>query len=124
MLYENIKSNPSPRFNSSQIFSTYHWNLGSIPVHNFSEISLLKVVYNAIHIYGIICLVETYTNQDTLFEDDNLSMLGYELSKVNHPSNQKQGGIFIYNKHFLPIKVNDVDYLKECLNFNLSVNGK
>ena len=70
------------------------------------------------------CLSETYLNQDTLFDDDNLRIPGYELISVDHPSNQKRGGICIYHKDFFPIKVNNVSYLKECLSFNLSINGK
>ena len=49
---------------------------------------------------------------------------GYELSRVDHPSNQKRGGICVYHKDFLPLKVNNISCLKKCLNFNLSVYGK
>ena len=49
---------------------------------------------------------------------------GYELIRTDHPSNQKRGGIFIYHKGFLPIKVNNISCLIECLNFSLSVYGK
>ena len=48
----------------------------------------------------------------------------YELIRVDHPPNQERGGICIYHKDFLPIKVNNVSCLKECLNFSLSVHGK
>ena len=49
---------------------------------------------------------------------------GYELIRVDHPSTQKRGGICIYYKDFLPIKVNNISCLKECLNFSLSEYGK
>ena len=65
-------------------------------------------MYNAIHIYDIICLAETYISYDILFEDNSLSILGYELIKVNHPSNQKQGDILTCHENFLRIKVNNV----------------
>ena len=119
----DIESNPGPRPNSSQSFSICHWNLNSIAAHNFSKISLLKA-YNAIHTFDIICLSETYLNHDTLSDNDNLKIPGYELIRVDHPSNQKQGGICIYHKDFLPIKVTNVSCLKKCLNFSLSVHGK
>ena len=79
-------------------------------------------MYNAIHTYDI-CLSKTFLNRDTLF-NNNLPKPGYKLIRADHPSNQKRGSICIYHKDFLPIKVNNVNYLKECLNFNLSVNGK
>ena len=122
MLNGDIESNPGSRPNSGQSFSICHWNLNSILAHNFSKISLLKA-YNAIHTYDIICLSETYLNHDILSDNDNLKIQGYELIGVDHPSNQKRGGICIYHKNFLPIKVSNVSCLKECLNFSLSVHG-
>ena len=122
LLCGDIELNPGPRPNSGQSFSICHWNLNSIAAHNFSKISLLRA-YNAIHNYDIICLSETYLNHDTLSDSDNLKIPGYELIRVDHPSNQKRGGICIYHKDFLPIKVNNISCLKECLNFSLSVYG-
>ena len=81
-------------------------------------------MYNAIHNYDIIYLSEAYLNHGTLSENDNLRIPGYESIRVNNLSNQKRGGICIYHKDFLPIYVNHVSCLKECLNFNPSVNGK
>ena len=49
---------------------------------------------------------------------------GYELIRVDHPSNQKRGGVCVYHEDFIPIKVNNVSCLKECLNFSLIVYGK
>ena len=68
--------------------------------------------------------IRNYLNHDILFDDDNLRIPGYKLIRVDHPLDQKRGGICIYHKDFLPIKVNNESNLKECLNFNLSVNGK
>ena len=53
-----------------------------------------------------------------------MKIQGYKLIRVDHPSNQKRGGICIYHKDFLPIKVNKISCLKECLNFSLSIYGK
>ena len=44
---------------------------------------------------------------------------GYELIRFDHPSNRRQGGIGIYHKEFLPVKVNDASYLKEFLTRNI-----
>ena len=120
ILCGDIESNPRP--NSGESFSICHWNLNSITAHNFSKISLLRV-YNAILNYDI-CLSETYLNHNTLSGSDNLKIQGYELIRVDHPSTQKRGGICIYHKDFLLIKVNNISCLKECLNFSLSVYGK
>ena len=68
--------------------------------------------------------IRNYLNHDILFDDDNLRIPGYKLIRVDHPLDQKRGGICIYHKDFLLIKVNNESNLKERLNFNLSVNGK
>ena len=62
-----------------------------------------------------------YLIHDTLSDDDNLQKPGYKLIRVDHPSNQKRGSICLYHKDFPLRKVNNVSYLKGCLNFNLSV---
>ena len=67
----------------------------------------------------MIYLSETYLNHDTLSDSDNLKIPGYELIRAHHPSNQKRGGICIYDKDFLPIKVNNVSCLKECFKKNV-----
>ena len=123
MLCGDIESNPGPRPNFGLSFSICHWNLNSIVAHNFCKISPLRA-YNAIYNYDIICLSETYLNHDTLSNSDNLKILGYELIRVDHPSNQKRGGICIHHKYFLPVKVNNISCLNECLNFSLSVYWK
>ena len=81
ILFGDDEFSPGPRSNSS-----HHWNLSSIATLNFSKIPLLKV-HNAIHTYDIICLAKTYISHDILIDDDNLSMMGYELRLVQ-PSNQ------------------------------------
>ena len=52
-----------------------------------------------------LCYVEIlnrigHLNHDTLSDNDNLRIPGYELIRVDHPSNQKRGGICIYHKNF------------------------
>ena len=120
MLCGDIESNPGPRPNSSQSFSICHWNLNSITAHNFSKISLLRA-YNAIHNYVSQKPILTTTHYPTV------TILRYQVMNYlgfYHPSNQKRGGVSIYHKDFLPIKVNNISCLKECLNFSLSVYGK
>ena len=123
ILCRDIGSNPGPRPNSGQSSLIFHWNLNSMVAHNCSNISLLTA-YNAIHNYDMICLSETYLNYDTLSDNENLKILGYKLIRVDHSSNQKRGGTCMYHKDFLPIKVNNISCLKECLDFSLSVYEK
>ena len=64
------------------------------------------------------------TNHEIFHDNDNLWIPSYKLIRSDHPSNQKRGGICIYQIDFLPIHVNNISCLRKCLNFHLSVYGK
>ena len=49
---------------------------------------------------------------------------GYNLIRSDHPSNNKQGGICIYYKHFLLLRILNVQYLQECINFEMKIGDK
>ena len=94
----DIKTNPGPKSNSCQSFSICHWNLNSISAHNFTRLSLLQA-YNSVHNYDIICLSD-------------------------HPSDNRRGGVCVYYKNTLPLKLVNVNYLQECLNFEIKIRNK
>ena len=123
MLCIDIELNPCPRLYSGQSFLICHWKLNSIVAQNFPKIPFLKECH-AIYNCDLTCLSETYLNHDTLFDGGNLYILGYKLIWIDHPLNKKPSSIFVYHKDFLSIQVNNVSYLRECSNFNLSVNER
>ena len=41
--------------------------------------------------------------------------------RSDHPSNKKRGGVCIYYKSYLPLRIIDIDYLNECVRFELLV---
>ena len=45
-------------------------------------------------------------------------------SYLIHPSNNKRGGVCIYYKNFLPLRVLGIQYLQECINFESNIGGK
>ena len=95
--------------------SICHWKLNSTSADSYTELFLLKT-YIAIHKFDIICLSETYLNSSTISDDDNLEISGY--SSIH--SDNKHGGVCIYYKNFLPLRVISVQYLQECINFELN----
>ena len=101
----------------------FDWNLNSVASHNFSKIQSL-VAYNCIHKFDIICLSESYLNSETLSSDSNLQIPGYNFARMDHPSNTKRGGVCLYYKCSLPLKVIDVSYLQECINFEVKIGDK
>ena len=74
--------------------------------------------------FDIICLSETYLDSNTPLNDDNLEISGYMLVRSDHPSNTKRGGVCLYYKNNLPLRVINIGYLNECLTLELTVGDK
>ena len=119
----DVEKNPGPKSYSAQYLTICHWNLNSITAHNFTKIVLLKV-YLSIHKMDIVCLSETFLDSSISIDGDNLQIARYSLVRANHPSNTKRGGVLLYYKSFLPIKLIDINFLNECLSFELGIGGK
>ena len=91
--------------------------------YNYTKLSSLKA-FIAVHKFDIICLSETYLDSSVAPDDDNLEISGYSLVRSDHPSNNKRGGVCVYYKNFLPLRVLDIQYLHECINFELKIGDK
>ena len=119
----DIEQNPGPKSNSCQSFSVCHWSFNSISAHNFVKIPVLKT-HIATHKLDVIYLSETYLDASISNDDDNLEIPGYHLLRADHPSNTKQGGVCIYYRNSLPLKILNIQYLHECINFEIRIGGK
>ena len=80
--------------------------------------------YNSIYKFDIICLLETYLDSTILHDDSNLEISGYNIVRSNHPSNKISGGVCIYYKSYLPLRNMDINYLNQCMSFELMVHDK
>ena len=49
---------------------------------------------------------------------------GYDLYRADHPFNVTLGGICIYYKNLFPLKVTNIQYLKEYINFEMKIEDK
>ena len=87
------------------------------------KISLLKA-YITVHKFDIICLSETYLDSSTRHDDENLEIPGYDIARADHPTNTKRGGVCIYYKKCLPLRVLNIIFLNECINFELRIGDK
>ena len=103
--------------------SICHWNLNSISVHSYAKMFLLKACI-AIHKFDIVCISEMYLDSNASPDDNNLKISRYNLIRSDHPLNNKRGGSCIYCKHFLPLRILDVQYLPECINFEMKIGNK
>ena len=80
--------------------------------------------YIAVHKFDVICLSETYLDSTVASDDENLEITGYNLVRSDHPANTKRGGVSLYYKNCLPLTVLDIQYLDECMNFELKIGDK
>ena len=106
-----------------EYFSICQWNLNSISVHDYSKLFLLNA-YIILHKFYIICLSETYLDSTTPTDDDKLQIPGYTLIRSDHPSNTERGGVCMYYKSSLPLRVINIGYLHELLSFELQIGDK
>ena len=123
MLSGDVEVNPGPKKNDKDCFSICHWNLNSISACDYSKLFLLNL-YNSLHKFDIICLSQTYLDSNTPLDDDNLEISGYTLVRSDRPSNTKRGGVCLYHKNNLPLRVVNIGYLNECLALELRVGDK
>ena len=67
------------------------------------------------HMYGIICLSETYLDSSVPYDGARLNLFGYKLVRAENLSNNKRGGVGIILKKPLLFDQYLINSLKECL---------
>ena len=67
---------------------------------------------------------ETYLDTSVPLRDINLEIQGYELVRSDHPSQHKRGGVCIYFRNSLPLKILNINYLQENITSELQVGSK
>ena len=80
--------------------------------------------YTSLHSFDVVCLSETYLDSSILSHDLNLEVQRYDLIRADHPSNVKRGGVCIYYKNHLPLKLTNINFLHECLTIELHIKNK
>ena len=69
LLCGDIEENPGPKTKPNDNLSVCHWNVNSIPSHNFQKIAVLES-FVAMHKFDIIFISETFLNNT--YEDNGL----------------------------------------------------
>ena len=76
------------------------------------------------HDFDIICLSETYLTSTKDTNDENLKIPGYIMNCVDRSSDVKRGGVCIYYKTMLSLKVLSTNFLQKYINFEVSIGNK
>ena len=125
MLSSDVHPNPGPRQGSSEFSNGFlsfcNWNLNTLSKDNFCRVSLLEA-HNTIFKYDIISLCETSLNEETPVPEGILP--GYHYHPLNHPDGKKSGGVGIFYKETLPLRVREDLSFDECLVSELTFGRK
>ena len=125
ILSNDIEFNPGPE-NLANSFSTgfltfCNWNINTLSKDDFYRITLLEA-HNTEFNYDIISLCETSLN-DTLQVPKN-ALPGYRYHPCNHPNGERNGGVGIFYKETLPLRIRSDLAFDESIVCELSCGHK
>ena len=115
ILCPDIHPNPGPAHlhNFSGGFLSFcNWNLNTLSKKDFSRITLLEA-HNTEHNYDIISLCETSLNDSVQVRENALP--GYKFNSCNHPDGARSGGVGIFYKETLPLRIRQDLSFDECI---------
>ena len=69
----------------------------------------------------IMCSRKTYLVSITQLDDKNLEILGCNLVRFNHQSDNKRKEFFLYYETSLPLRVIDICVLQEYICFEIMI---
>ena len=110
----DIESNPGPKKEQIKYISCCHWNVNSLLAQNMCKISQIEA-YNSLYNYDFICISETFFDSSILEADRNFQLNGYQPIRADHPSNTKRGGVCIYHKESLGVRLVKLSNLTQCI---------
>ena len=107
ILSNDIHPNPGPPFHNS-FFNFMSWNVNSIAKDNFERVRLIEA-HNSIYNYDLISAYETSLNDSVKLPD--ILLTDYTFVQCNNPTNTRHGGVGLFYKNSLPIKIrNDLSF--------------
>ena len=113
-LSNDVHPNPGPFQND--YFTFMNWNCNSIAKDDFLRLRLLEA-QNSISNYDLISLCETSLNDQVKFPDPDTYLNNeYTFISSNKPDNTRHGGVGLFYKNSLPLKVrNDLSFAESIV---------
>ena len=93
------------------------WNVNSIAKDNFQRVRLIEA-HNSIYNYDIISTCETSLNDSIKLPDCLLD--GYTFVPSNNPTNTRHGGVGLFYKNSLPVKIRNYLAFDEAIVLELN----
>ena len=75
----------------------------------------MLTAFEKVHHYDIIFISETFLDLSYSSDLKELMIENFTLVRADHPSNTKRGGICVYFRSCLPIRVLNITVLSECI---------
>ena len=116
ILSPDIHPNPGPTLANNNYVGSYfsfcNWNLNTLSKNEFNRVTLLEAHNNNFN-YDIISLCETSLNDDIQVPENILP--GYKFHSCNHPDGSRNGGVGIFYKESLPLRIRHDLSFDECI---------
>ena len=71
--------------------------------------------YNVAQVWYYICISESYLDSTVPLDDNSFSLNGYNLTRAEHPDNVKRGGVCMYYKENISLRIISSSYFDQCL---------
>ena len=120
LLSNDVQLNPGPP-NHNNLLHFMSWNLNSLAKDNFQRVRLLEA-HNSNFNYDLISICETSLNDSVELPDILLN--DYTFVSSNNPANTKHGGVGLFFKNSLPVKVRDDLSFSESIVIELNFGRK
>ena len=75
----------------------------------------MLVTYNITHKYDVICISDSYLDYTVPLDDNSLPLNGYNVTRADHPNNVKRGGVCMYYKENVSLRIISTSYFDQCL---------
>ena len=120
LLSNDIELYPGPQYHEN-FFSFMNWNLNSFAKNNFERVQLIEA-HNSVFNYDLISLCETSLNES--IEVPNPLLNDYTFIAANHPDNVTHGGVGLFCKNSLPLKLRNDLAFRESIVVELKFGRK
>ena len=116
----DIETNSGPQKEKTKNLSCCNWNINSLISYNLSKLSQPEA-YNSVYKHDFICISETFFDSSIQEGDKNIQLDGYNLLRAGHPSNSKRGGVCIFYKETLGVRIVKSLSFNECIICEVSI---
>ena len=119
ILSNDVERNPG--YVKNELFTFCNWNLNSLGKENFSRVELIEA-NNSLFDYDLISLCETSLSNTVELPD--IMLENYTFISSNNPNNTRTGGVGLFYRSCLSIKVRNDLAFSESIVIEINIGKK